>query len=555
MCPRMSFLLPVALGVTLLLPAARGISQEIAFSLDIGSQHDLSSPLPVGSIRFDPGDVYTRTSAGGAAGDAMDDAAVYAPDPDSSPPVHAGCGAGSFQAYFDLDAFDRTRIPADWLHERIGQKIYKDEMPEDYTDGIYTPEFLAISFDDDSPRPWCDTSACVPVDSGTMRGNAANDDEILGLTLDVAGLLPFAVLGSYGAADEVTVHAGLGANPPGQSRDDDVDALDLFSGELDSSETQYFSVDFEANYGLSPGAVYAVGFVDPLGKPVPVIEPSDLGLGPNPVDLNAIAFVWLGQNPGDPLALALVFSVDDPAGGLDARLLYYSFMTGSHAPLINAPLMNAQIDAVAVWHEEVNLEQDPVNPVIPEGVTTSPQDSRVTLEWKLSDPQAWACLSFNIYRSETSGGPYALIGQVGIEDANRTGYTDEEVENGISYYYVVTSVNTAGDESEPCTEVSATPGGTVMPWFRRGDANNDARIDMSDSIFLLGWLFLGGEDPGCIAAGNANGDSAVDLSDAVYVLGHLFLGSNAPVSPFPDCGQGSQSDVEIGCVKSSCQQE
>jgi hypothetical protein len=194
-----------------------------------------------------------------------------------------------------------------------------------------------------------------------------------------------------------------------------------------------------------------------------------------------------------------------------------------------------------------------VNPVIPEGLTASAQDSRVTLEWTLSDPEARAYLSFNVYRSETSGGPYALVGQVDMEDANGTGYTDEEVENGITYYYVVTSVDAAGDESEPCTEVHATPGAAVPPQFQRGDANDDGRIDMSDSIMVLGWLYLGGEEPGCLAACDANGDAAVDLSDAVYVLAHLFLGGNPPAAPFPDCGQGSPSDAALGCVKSACQ--
>jgi hypothetical protein len=548
MCPRASILMSVIIGGMLLLPAARGISQEISFSLDLGSDHDLSDPLPAGSPLFDAGDVYTRGCAAGTAGDAMDDAEVFTPDPLSTVPVHAGCGAVAFQDYFDLDAFDRTRIPYDWLIERIGQKIYKEQMPEEYAEGIYTPNFLAISFDDDSPPPWCDPGACVPTDSGAMRGTAANDDEIVALTLDMSKGPPFAILGSYGAADEVTVHPDLGTDPPGQLRDDDVDALDLYSDELDDLETKYFSVDFEANYGLVPGVVYAVS---PKGTPVDVILPSDLGLGPK-VDLNAIAFVWFSENPGDPLALALVFSVEDPAGVLDPRILYYSFMTGTHAQLISAPIANAPIDAVAAWYEEIHFGPVAGNPVIPEGVTASPQDSRVTLQWTLSDPEAWADLSFNVYRSVSPGGPYSLIGKVDIEDANRTGYTDEEVENGIAYYYVVTTVNTAGDESEPCTEVSATPGGAVMPWFRRGDANNDDLIDVSDSIFLLGWLFLGGEDPGCIAAGDTNGDSVVDLSDAVCMLGHLFLGSSAPVAPFPDCGQGSQSDVGLGCAQSPC---
>jgi hypothetical protein len=62
--------------------------------------------------------------------------------------------------------------------------------------------------------------------------------------------------------------------------------------------------------------------------------------------------------------------------------------------------------------------------------------------------------------------------------------------------------------------------------------------------------------PGCVAVTNSNGDGCTDISDAVYLLGHLFLGGPAPVAPFPDCGPGLLPvDQTLGCQTppESCQ--
>ena len=75
------------------------------------------------------------------------------------------------------------------------------------------------------------------------------------------------------------------------------------------------------------------------------------------------------------------------------------------------------------------------------------------------------------------------------------------------------------------------------PRFVRGDSNEDGGVDISDAVYILGWLFLGRE-LGCPAAMNANGDEAVDLSDPVWLLNHLFLGGLPPVAPYPECGPG-----------------
>lgn len=85
------------------------------------------------------------------------------------------------------------------------------------------------------------------------------------------------------------------------------------------------------------------------------------------------------------------------------------------------------------------------------------------------------------------------------------------------------------------------------PKFQRGDCNDDGDTDLSDAVCILGWLFLGAEAPGCIAATNTNGDAKPDISDATYLLGHLFLGGPSPAPPFPGCGPGTLPPDEGSC--------
>jgi hypothetical protein len=67
--------------------------------------------------------------------------------------------------------------------------------------------------------------------------------------------------------------------------------------------------------------------------------------------------------------------------------------------------------------------------------------------------------------------------------------------------------------------------------FVRGDATGDGVIDISDVVYLLNYLFVGGPAPVPLAAGDANSDGVVDASDLVYLLNYLFVGG-----PPPRCG-------------------
>jgi len=85
-----------------------------------------------------------------------------------------------------------------------------------------------------------------------------------------------------------------------------------------------------------------------------------------------------------------------------------------------------------------------------------------------------------------------------------------------------------------------SPGRVTLPGkeFQRGDSNGDGVIDMSDSVHALAWLFLGGEEPGCVEAANMNGGNLINIADPIYLLMYLFDGGSPPPAPFPGCGFG-----------------
>ncbi|MCX9078748.1 MAG: hypothetical protein OIN84_12320, partial [Candidatus Methanoperedens sp.] len=77
------------------------------------------------------------------------------------------------------------------------------------------------------------------------------------------------------------------------------------------------------------------------------------------------------------------------------------------------------------------------------------------------------------------------------------------------------------------------PGGAVGPEFHRGDGNDDGAVNITDGIYILNYLFLGGATPTCIEAANANDDDAVNITDGIFVLNYLFLGGPTPPAPGP----------------------
>ena len=73
-------------------------------------------------------------------------------------------------------------------------------------------------------------------------------------------------------------------------------------------------------------------------------------------------------------------------------------------------------------------------------------------------------------------------------------------------------------------------------WFIRGDADQSGILEITDAIFTLNHLFLGGEDPYCLDALDADDDGQVLINDPVGVLLTLFSGTFVIPPPRPAAG-------------------
>lgn len=79
--------------------------------------------------------------------------------------------------------------------------------------------------------------------------------------------------------------------------------------------------------------------------------------------------------------------------------------------------------------------------------------------------------------------------------------------------------------------------------FQRGDSNADDRVNISDAIFSVTHLFVGGAEPMCMKTADANDDGIVNVSDPIYLVAALFQGGPQPSVPFGECGVDPTADA------------
>ncbi len=67
-------------------------------------------------------------------------------------------------------------------------------------------------------------------------------------------------------------------------------------------------------------------------------------------------------------------------------------------------------------------------------------------------------------------------------------------------------------------------------------------------VSVLGFLFLGDAAPWCPDAADADDSGVLDITDPIYLLGHLFLGGPAPPPPgLAACGADRTLDRLEAC--------
>ncbi len=89
--------------------------------------------------------------------------------------------------------------------------------------------------------------------------------------------------------------------------------------------------------------------------------------------------------------------------------------------------------------------------------------------------------------------------------------------------------------------------------FRRGDAEPDGQLDLTDAIKILSYMFLGGNAPSCLQTADIDDNDELDITDCVRLLKFLFVGGSPPAPPGPYvCGEDPTPGEFDFCIYSAC---
>jgi hypothetical protein len=132
----------------------------------------------------------------------------------------------------------------------------------------------------------------------------------------------------------------------------------------------------------------------------------------------------------------------------------------------------------------------PQPPAAPTLTATAGQN-QVSLSWTAST----GATSYNVLRGTTNGGPYTQIGT-----SSTTGYLDTAVNAGVTYFYVVQAVNSAGTSGNS-NQASATPTAPPQP----PAAPTGLTATGGQGQVALGWIASAGATSYNILRGTVSG--------------------------------------------------
>ncbi|HEV8397109.1 MAG TPA: fibronectin type III domain-containing protein [Vicinamibacterales bacterium] len=200
--------------------------------------------------------------------------------------------------------------------------------------------------------------------------------------------------------------------------------------------------------------------------------------------------------------------------------------------------------SIASWRTRIgsfkfpSCASAPVAPAAPTNLAASPGDSQVALSWNA----AAGATSYNVLRSTTSGAE-ALV----ASGVTATSYTDTNLTNGTTYFYVVQAAN-AGGTSGNSNEVSATPS-CQTPGVPGGLAATPGNNQVS-----LSWSAVAGASAYNVKRSTVSGGPYATIAGGVTATSYLdTTASNGTtyfyvVSAVNSCGGQSADSAEVSAT-------
>ena len=114
--------------------------------------------------------------------------------------------------------------------------------------------------------------------------------------------------------------------------------------------------------------------------------------------------------------------------------------------------------------------------------------------------------------------------------------TTEDLEAG---YYSSDIVIHSNDPDDEFYYLGAELTVTEEQPYICGDASGDGMVNVSDAVYIINFVFSGGNPPDPLEAGEVNCDGMVNVSDAVFIINYVFSSGKAPCDSdgdtIPDC--------------------
>lgn len=194
------------------------------------------------------------------------------------------------------------------------------------------------------------------------------------------------------------------------------------------------------------------------GTPGLGASPTSVSFSNKPVSSTSSQTVALTNTGNVPVAVGSVslsnpaFSVTGLSAGVslapnqkvEFQVWYHPSSSGSSSGTVTISSPSVSNPVKLAVAGTANAQTNP-NPPPP----SAPADHSVTLDWNASPS---AIVGYNVYRGDSSGGPYSRVNAAVVLGTN---FKDSGVEAGTRYFYVVTAVDSKGDESAYSNQVSA----------------------------------------------------------------------------------------------------
>ena len=206
---------------------------------------------------------------------------------------------------------------------------------------------------------------------------------------------------------------------------------------------------------------------------------------------NLVSLSWSTNNEGDLVgynvyATSSSFSSKGAANRLNSTLLTETAF--DHSSIPNGQPVYYRITAVDGAGNESALSAEvtgtPVDETAPEApsdcVVSNETDEEIALTWSVGSEPDLA--GYNLYRSPNSFSDLQSAQRLNGNPLTASGYVDDGLTNGETYYYRLTAVDGAGNESAVSAEVVAEPRDNVAP-----DAPTALGAEVEDNSALLEW--------------------------------------------------------------------